>query len=124
MWLIILWIPSSAQDTTKPYCLTPDQRRFVLKQAYRLQECDSVLSSYKIQLNDARNVIRYDAEQMETMEDQLNAQKDVSAQRLRDLAFVTNELHLKNKKVKWLRIGVFSVSAAAIIELGYIAIKR
>ena len=114
---------SQPADTTKPYCLTPAQRRFVLSQAYQLQECDSVLGSYKIQLNDARNVIKYDTQHFEILDDQLAEERDRSAARLKDVAFVTDQLHIKNRKVRLLRIGLFTISGVAVLELGYIGVK-
>ncbi len=121
--LTIVWIPCSGQDSAK-YCLTPDQRRFVLIQAYELQECDSVQKSLKRELIDYKSIVINDGILLENKQMQLDLSDRKIETYLADNQFIKSELHIKNKKVRLLKTGLYIVGGFSVLEMGWIAFHR
>ena len=108
-----------SQDTTKPYCLTPPERRFVLSQAYQLQECDSLQKSLKTQVFQLNTVVFDDkllisnmAEQKYLMSEQLHAKNN-------DVEFLKKQLHVALVKNKRQRLLTYSVAVLGTLTTGW-----
>lgn len=125
MLLTTLWIPCLSQTESKDssYCLTEPQRRFVLTQAFMLQECDSVSKSLKTEnlqlrktINDDNVLLANQAEQLSLAADRLTA-KDA------DMAFLNDRLKVKDKKIRKLKVGIISIGVVSIVTNVYLLNK-
>lgn len=112
--LLISNLTAYSQDTSK-YCLTPDQRRFVLKQAYELRMCDSVSASLQKELQQYKQIVINDKVLLDVKNAQIGNLEGKADAFLKDNQFLKDQLHLKNKQVRQLKIGIFAIGGVAIL---------
>lgn len=115
---ISLWTVCSAQKDTN-YCLTQSQRRFVLTQAYQLQECDSLQKSLKTQVFSLNNVVFDD----KVLIKDLNANKELLIGELNaksnDVTFLTKQLHKSLVRNKRQRLLTYAVGVLGTVTTGW-----
>lgn len=77
--------------------------------------------------NDLRNEQKIILENTSILLKQIELERSKNDVWMKDNAFLKADLHLKNKRIRILKIGLFTVSAVAVLEIGYIgyqAIKK
>lgn len=92
----------------------------MLIQAFKLSECDSASKSQKKEIEGLRNVIKGDNLLIDNLDDQLT----LSSQRLMakdaDMAFTQGLLKVKEKKIRRLKFGLFSIGLVGVVSNGYL----
>jgi len=87
----------------------------VLTQAYELQECDSLNKSLKNQVFGLNNTVMYD----KILIDNQNGQLDLISGQLKaisqDNVLLKDILHLKDKKIRQLNVGLFVVTGVGVV---------
>lgn len=96
------------------------QRRFVAEKMFALSECDSVSKSLVKENLGLREVVKQDEVLFKVNAEQLNLAADRLSSKDGDIAFLNDRLKVKDKKIRTLKFGLFSLGVASIVTNVYL----